>query len=140
MSAKRTESDIVKLIMLQATRMGARLLRNQVGMAYMANRARTLQRGETYTARGGETILFDCRKAVTGLGKGSPDLVGWSPMVVTPEHVGRSLAVFAGVEVKRPGQKPRPDQQQWLDMLASQGALAGCATSPEDLNHILFRK
>ena len=75
--------------------------------------------------------LRDSRgKMVTfGLSPGSPDLVGWKSVVVTPEMIGQRLAVFVGVEVKMPGEKPRDDQAHWLGQLGQAGGVAGVATS-----------
>lgn len=36
------------------------------------------------------------------------------------------------VEVKLPGEKPREDQQRFLDAMSRTGALAGCAHSVEE--------
>ena len=36
------------------------------------------------------------------------------------------------IEVKLPGEKPRPDQQKFLDAMKRTGALAGCAHSIEE--------
>jgi hypothetical protein len=36
------------------------------------------------------------------------------------------------IEVKLPGEKPRPDQQRVLDAMYRAGALAGCAHSIEE--------
>ena len=38
-----------------------------------------------------------------GLSIGSSDLIGWRSVEVTPEMVGKRVAIFAAVEVKRPG-------------------------------------
>ena len=137
--ANKSETDIQGEIMIAASRMGARLLRNQVSLAFASNRHKVLRAGENYRATGGEALLFDHRKVSTGLGKGSPDLIGWTPITITPDMVGKTLAVFTGVEAKRPGQKPRPEQQKWIDLIIGQGGISGVATSPEDLEHILIK-
>ncbi len=59
-----TEADIMREIQLAATKLGARLFRNNVGMA---------------TTNTGSVIRF-------GLAIGSPDLIGWTKL-------GRFLAV-----------------------------------------------
>ena len=64
-----------------------------------------------------------------GLAPGSPDLVGWRSVVVTPNMVGKRLAVFCGIEVKIPGGRVRPDQVNFLDRLAAAGGVAGVARS-----------
>lgn len=46
---------------------------------------------------------------------------------------GRALYI----EVKLPGERPRPDQQKFLDAMAQTGALAGCAHSVEEALNIV---
>ena len=36
------------------------------------------------------------------------------------------------IEVKLPGEKPRPDQQKFLDVMRNTGAISGCAHSVEE--------
>ena len=66
-----------------------------------------------------------------GLGTGSPDLVGYKKVTVTPDMVGKDLAIFVGMEIKMPGKKPRADQKHWLDSLAASGGIAGFVTSED---------
>ena len=60
-----------------------------------------------------------------GLPPGSADLIGICN--------GR----FVAIEVKLPGQKPRPDQVQFLEHVKKMGGIAGVATSPEEAIAIL---
>lgn len=46
---------------------------------------------------------------------------------------GRALYI----EVKLPGEKPRPDQQKFLDAMAATGAITGCAHSIEEALEIV---
>ena len=41
--------------------------------------------------------------------------------------------IFIGIEVKRPGQKPKPIQQAFLDTINSLGGIAFSAVSVEDV-------
>lgn len=67
------------------------------------------------------------RPLTTGLPPGTPDLVGFAPVVVTPEMVGQTLAVLVAVEVKTPDGRVSPTQRNALDVLAACGARAGVA-------------
>jgi hypothetical protein len=62
------------------------------------------------------------RYVTFGLCPGSSDLVG----ILRPS--GRWLAL----EVKRPGQKPRPEQEGFLQFIRSMGGFACVVTSPEE--------
>lgn len=67
-----------------------------------------------------------------GLGAGSPDLVGYKEVLIDSSMVGQTMAVFVGLEIKLPGEKPRADQRHWLELLAEAGGIAAVVTSPED--------
>jgi hypothetical protein len=43
------------------------------------------------------------------------------------------------IEVKLPGEKPREDQQKFLDAMARSGAISGCAHSVEEALEIVGR-
>lgn len=73
----------------------------------------------------------------------SSDLVGFTPMLITQEHVGKTVAVFTGVECKRsdwrghPTDKREIAQQAFLDTIKRGGGMAGFATSVSDLYTII---
>lgn len=118
------ESDIYGPMMIAASRVGSRLFRNQVGLAVHRE------------ADGRE------RKVRTGLATGSADLIGWTPLLILPEHVGRTLAVFTSVEAKPPGWKPPrawadDDQAKWMAAVRAGGGFAGVARSIEEELEIL---
>ena len=73
-----------------------------------------------------------------GLGLGSPDLVGWKTLEITPELVGTRVAVFVGIEVKRPASTagPRvaagvvtPRQRAWMSRLEAAGGIGAVVCS-----------
>lgn len=64
-----------------------------------------------------------------GLCNGASDLIGCRLVRVGPEHVGRTLAVFTAIEVKRPGKGPTADQRRFLGLLREWGGCAGVAHS-----------
>lgn len=67
-----------------------------------------------------------------GLVPGSGDLIGYRQVVVTPEMVGRTVAVFLSTEVKTTTGAIREDQIRWLDHINSVGGIAIIARSLED--------
>jgi len=79
------------------------------------------------------------RVVTFGLHTGCPDLIGWRSVTITPDMVGQKVAVFAGVEVKKPdGKHPvTPEQQAFIDRIRRGGGLAGVATNPGQARHIL---
>lgn len=101
-----TESQIQALVMRElGGRPDVRVFRNQVGFGFV---------GEPPNHR----------PVTMGLHPGSGDLIGWKTVTVTPDMVGTKLAVFLSVEVKRPGQKLRPNQEVWMDVVRKFGGIA----------------
>lgn len=77
-----------------------------------------------------------------GLPVGSADLVGILRVVAyapgahdTWSYVGR----FIALEVKRPGEKPRAEQVQWLDLVRRFGGFAAVVSSVEEARAALVR-
>ena len=61
---------------------------------------------------------------------GGSDLIGWTPLVITPDMVGRTVAVFTAVEVKTPTGKPTQHQLNFIAQVLKAGGFAGIARSP----------
>lgn len=74
--------------------------------------------GQFYTKYGG----------IVNIGKhGESDITG--------HRISDGKALY--IEVKLPGEKPRPDQQKFLDAMQRTGAIAGCAHSVEEALRIV---
>jgi len=80
---------------------------------------------------------LDGRMVQFGLHPGSPDLVGWRTIKITPDMVGMRVAIFTGIEIKTPTGKIRADQLHFLDRLRSAGGIAGVARSVAEAVSIL---
>ena len=102
------ETPILKRVMLAATKMGARLFRNNVG-------------------------FDEVRKIHYGLCKGSSDLIGWRPVTITPEMVGTTIAQFYAVEVKTSTGEITEEQQRFIDAVNKYGGCAVVARHQDDL-------
>lgn len=72
-----------------------------------------------------------------GLCPGSADLIGYRSITITPDMVGRQLAVFAAVEVKAPTGRLTPGQAAFLEHITAAGGLAGVARSVQDAEELL---
>jgi hypothetical protein len=98
------------------SRSDLRLFRNQVG--------------SLPDPRTGRLVTF-------GLARGSADLIGWRTVTVTPDMVGRRVAVFTSIEVKTPTGRLRPEQQAWLGVVRGAGGVAGVVRSVEDALNLM---
>lgn len=110
-----TESDLLRAILLAHSTGTRRIFRNNVGV---------LQ------DRAGRYVRY-------GLALGSPDLIGLQRVMIMPEHVGRTFAVFVGIEAKSQRGRLTDEQTSFLDMLGTLHAFHGVARSVEDATRIL---
>jgi hypothetical protein len=65
----------------------------------------------------------------------SSDLIGITPVLIEPRHVGRTVALFTAVEVKRtgwtkPANKREHAQQAFINLVFAAGGIATFATDP----------
>lgn len=113
-----TEKDIERTLILHASQCGATMFKNNVGKL----------RDER-----GNIVTF-------GLCKGSSDLIGWTPVTVTPDIVGKKIAVFTAIEVKlnKNGKyKATDDQKRFISAVLNNGGFAGVADCKKDLEDII---
>lgn len=75
-----------------------------------------------------------------GLCVGSSDLIGWTTVEITPEMVGKSLAVFTAIEAKTTTGKPTPEQLNFIARVREAGGIAGIARSPEGAREIIMNQ
>ena len=127
-SEKRIEQEI----MLEASRLGVTLFKNNVGTAYR-----------------GFMKMYDGKRVVAsptliryGLGglKGSSDLIGITPVTITQEMVGDKIGVFTAVEVKKDKQgsyKATEEQKLFIEFVRKKDGIAGVCDSNEDLKKLL---
>lgn len=116
-----TEKDIERTLILHASQCGSTMFKNNVGM---------------YTDQRGNVIRY-------GLCKGSSDLIGWTPVTITEDMVGKKLAVFTAVEVKlnKNGKYKATDlQKAFISAVRNNGGYAGVADCKQDLEEIINGK
>ena len=117
------EQDIQTRIMLALSRAKTKIFRNNVGVGLQ---------GKSYRRPSGDIVIENPRPLHAGLCVGSSDLIGWQSVVVTPEMVGTTVAIFTAVEVKQPKKKPTEMQQNFINVVLEAGGYAGVATSDLD--------
>jgi hypothetical protein len=79
--------------------------------------------------RPGDVVVPTARPLHAGLETGSADLIGWESRQITPAMVGRTVAVFASVEVKALAGTARAGQLNWAKQVRAAGGIAGFARS-----------
>ncbi len=107
-----SEAAIQQQIRLALSRAGVVAFRNNIGAYMDPKTGRPIQYGV-------------CNP-------GGSDLIGWTPVVVTPDMVGKTVAVFTAVEVKTPTGKATQHQLNFIAQVLKAGGFAGIARSPGD--------
>ena len=109
------ETEILNKIKTKLSKLGFTIFRNNVG---------------AWRAKNGQYIKY-------GLCKGSSDLIGWKPIVVTQEMVGKLVAIFSAIEVKRPSKSITSDEQiNFIKSVKEAGGIGVIAKSEDDLEQL----
>lgn len=74
-----------------------------------------------------------------GLTKGSSDLIGWTPVEITQDMVGQTVAVFTAIECKSKAGKATDTQLYFIGRVKADGGYAGVARSVEDAMKVIGR-
>lgn len=93
----------------------AKLFRNDTGQGWVGGRMTRINGG--ILLRGAQRIAY-------GLLKGSGDLIGWTPVVITEDMVGQTIAQFTSIEAKTENDKLRPEQENWFRQVRAAGGRA----------------
>lgn len=123
------ERDVMAECLKRGSQLGARLFRQNVGLGWVGR----------IVKRTADTVtLKDPRPLHAGLMKGSADIIGWLPVVITPDMVGRTVAVFVSVETKaEKGGTLRDEQEHWRHVVHKNGGIAGVVRSVDQLEILL---
>ena len=123
-----TERDIQNRILVALSRCGATVFRQNTGMGWVGT---VVHKGKY------RLILEDYRPLHAGLCKGSSDIIGWRPLIITPEMVGQRVAVFVAVEVKSAAGRATQAQKNFIRVVKEDGGLADVARSIEQAVEIV---
>lgn len=90
-----------------------RLFKTDAGASYQ---------GEVVKHNGNILILKNPRK-LCGLPPGWPDLTGFESITITPEMVGKKIAVFVGEEIKAGSDTMKPAQKKFQKLIENFGGI-----------------
>ena len=125
-----SESGVASYVRLDAANRSIDLWRNNVGVLLDIN-GRPVRYG-----------LANDSKAMNKLVKSS-DLIGVTPIMITPDMVGQIVGVFTAVETKHEDWKFKPSdshsvaQKNFHDIVKNAGGYAGFATCVPDFRRIV---
>lgn len=125
----------LKTYMLEASRLGARLFRRNIGMGWI---------GKAYVAKGGEQVRLTKGDVVISAARpfhngepGQSDLWGWRTITITQDMVGRKIAQHVEVEDKGDNDDETKEQASWGMAVERSGGVYGVARQAADVTRIL---
>lgn len=104
-----------------------RLFRNNVGTGWV---------GKIIDSTREKITLVSYRKLDSGLCVGSSDLIGWTVVDITPEMVGRKIAVFTALELKTKNLQATKEQKNFIEQIKKSGGIAGIVRETTDIERI----
>ena len=93
-------------------------------------------RTRLFRMQSGNYELADGRHIVVGV-PGMSDLIGCQSVLVTPEMVGKRIALFVAIEVKSLTGRVHPNQLDFVHIVKMLGGRAGIARCVEDARAII---
>ena len=133
-----TENTVLRKVWLELGS-ESRLFRVNTGRAWVSGT------GQSRRLDDGSVLLPKARPVTLGFGladgrplKGAADLNGWTTVTITPDMVGRKVAVFTALEIKRPrGGKIGEEQRNYCDQVNYAGGISGIVNTPEAASKII---
>lgn len=119
------EIDEMRLGMVGLSNAGATVFRHNVALA-VVGKVTWIKSICAVRVGPGDAVVRNARPLHAGLVKGGSDILGWTPVEITPDMVGQTIAVFTAVEWK----KDTPlttDQRNFLNNVKRAGGFAGVA-------------
>lgn len=133
-----SEQDIMRRIMIAVSKTGARVFRNNVAMAWVG-KAEIIRHSRAVVVYVGDVLIRQGRPLHAGLCKGSSDLIGITPVIVRPEHVGTRLGVFTGLEVKTNKGRTTPEQVNFAEQINALGGIVGVVRDSNDAETLISK-
>ncbi len=118
-----SESALMREIMVDASKVGVRLFRNNVAKGWIGAAIGPTARDCTVFVRAGSVIIADARRLNSGLIVGSGDLIGF--------HVERD-GKFVSVETKSKSGRLTTEQKNWMEQVRNAGGIGIVARSVEE--------
>lgn len=122
------ETTIQNKIRLELARAGATTFRNITAQGWAG---KVVDQGQGYVT------LSNPYPLIAGLCVGSPDVIGWYPVVITPAMVGKTIPAFMGPEIKTPFGRASAEQLKFHKALSKVNGIAGFPASPEQAVQML---
>jgi hypothetical protein len=103
-----SERDLINDFLIESSNAGLRMFRNNAGLARFKDEKTGQRRVVKYGVAN----------------PGGSDCLGWHSVVITPEMVGRKVAVFVAAEIKTEGVSLTKEQRAFLAVVKEAGGIA----------------
>jgi len=123
----KSESDVQQLIQLEAPKHNCVLLRNNSG---------------AFTDANGRLVRFGLGQTSNATNYKSSDLIGWTEITITSEMVGKKVAVFTAIEVKKEAWRSTKNtrealQENFINWVKMRGGIAAFINNVDDFIRLL---
>lgn len=131
-----SETNLVREIILRLGRIpGIRVFRNNTGNAWIG-KSYVVPKAMSINVNKGDVVVYQARFFTAGLCKGSSDIIGFKSVVITPEMVGKTVAIFIAPEVKTATGKISPEQEAFINTVNRFGGIAAIVKSEAEAEEI----
>lgn len=117
------ETKIQNSILLKLSQSGCTVWRVETSGAWL---------GKVIHRDGDTVTLSGARMMQTGLCKGGSDIIGITPVTITPDMVGEKIGVFTAQEVKTKTGRATKEQLRFIEAVNKAGGIAGIARSVDE--------
>lgn len=134
------ESDLGRKIQVALSAVGARIFRNNVALGWVSSSVYHFKHAgqTTISVKPGDLLMRQARPLHAGLCEGSGDYVGWFPLEITADMVGKKIPVFTSVEVKTAHGRLSGPQINWIQAVKDVGGIAFmCRSEKEAVEKIM---
>lgn len=108
-----TEKDIMDMILEEHNYM----FRNSQGYCVACSPK------DIHRLKGGKILIDKGAPMHFGLQKGSSDMIGWESVLITPDMVGKKVAVFQSIEIKTENDHLSKFQKIWNKIVEKEGGI-----------------
>lgn len=127
----QSEKTIINKILVYFSENGNRAFRQNVGMGWTGKFIKNPMR-TSIILDPSDVVIKNARPLHAGLCTGSSDIIGWKRIIITPDMVGKTYAVFTAIEVKYGNTKTTPEQDNFINVVNSSGGFGKIVHSFEE--------
>jgi hypothetical protein len=132
-----TETNIIRAIMLKiGINPNIRIFRNNTGSAWIGASVK-FTKVQSVKVEAGDVLVKQGRFFTAGLCVGSSDLIGIKSVEVTPDMIGKKVAIFTAIEGKTATGRVTKEQTNFINMVNSLGGIAFIARSDNEAKDFL---